>query len=195
MIRDPFGHTNLSDQETSVLRLAAQGCTDREIARRMSVSEKTIDTYWSRIRQKLDARNRTHAVAIAYQEAMEDSQLDPLFGCEDILRNTAEGVWILDLYGRTVFANQKIAELFGYDLAEMEKLSGWDVLDEEGRSEARKFVEKYPDGRRESFRFRFKRKDGSDLNVIMTTSPILNEDGKPIRYLALLNEIPDEIAS
>lgn len=192
MIRDPFGHTNLSDQETSVLRLAAEGCTDREIARRMHVSEKTIDTYWSRIRQKLDARNRTHAVAIAYQEAMEDSQLDPLFGCDQMLRDTAEGVWILDLHGRTVFANQRLADLFGYSLEEMEGRSGWDLLDEEGRIEARKLVENYPEGRRESFKFRFKKKDGSDLDVIMTTSPILNDEGKMIRSLALVNEIPPE---
>ncbi|HZH98126.1 MAG TPA: helix-turn-helix transcriptional regulator, partial [Fimbriimonadaceae bacterium] len=66
---DPFSRISLSDQESAVLRHAAVGLTDREIAQKMSVSEKTIDTYWSRIRQKLNARNRTHAVAIAYREA------------------------------------------------------------------------------------------------------------------------------
>lgn len=188
MIRDPFAHSNLSDQETAVLRLASEGCTDREIAQKLKVSEKTIDTYWSRIRQKLDARNRTHAVAIAFKDAYED-KLDPLFGCDEMLKECEEGIWIVDQRGNTVFANQKLADMFGYTLEEMQKMSGWDLLDDEGRVAARKMVEEFPDGRRDSFYFRYKRKDGSDLHVMMSTTPITDDSGRPIRSLGMLNEI------
>jgi PAS domain S-box-containing protein len=191
MIRDPFAHTNLSDQETAVLRLAADGLTDREIAGRMAVSEKTVDTYWSRIRQKLVARNRTHAVAIAYKGAYED-RLDPLYGCDSMLADCEEGVWIIDLRGNTIYANQKLADMFGFTLDEMQKVNGWDLLDEEGRAEAKRMAEEFPTGRRDTFRFRFKKKDGSDLCVVMTTSPIMDDSGKQIRSLAMLNDITNE---
>ena len=171
-----------------MLRLAAEGLTDREIARRMKVSEKTVDTYWSRIRQKLAARNRTHAVAIAYKAAYRDPR-DPFFGCDEMLADSEEGVWITDLKGNTVYVNQKMADMFGYTCEELGHLNGWDLLDDKGRAAARKMNE-FPVGRNGPFNFRFKRKDGSDLNVLMTISPIKDENGTQIRSLALINEVP-----
>jgi PAS domain S-box-containing protein len=163
--------------------------TDREIAARMSVSEKTVDTYWARVRQKLDARNRTHAVAIAYRFAYEDRR-DPLFGCSEMLGESEEGVWIIDLHGNTIYANKKLADLFGYSKEEMQRLNAWDLLDDEGRAEARRTSEEFPSGRRDTYRFRFKKKDGTDLRVLMTQSPICDEHGNEIRSLVMLNEIP-----
>lgn len=187
MIKDPFAHLSLSDQEASVLRLAALGNTDREIAQRMAVSEKTVDTYWSRIRLKLEARNRTHAVAIAYREAYEDNH-HPLFGCDEMLSDSEEGVWIIDRNGNTVYANRKLAAMFGYSEQEMQKLSGWDLLDENGRSEARK-LEDFPMDHKRTLKFRFRRKDGSNLWVLMSATPIRDEGGQPFRCLAMVNEI------
>jgi PAS domain S-box-containing protein len=190
MIRDPFAQSNLSEQESSVLRLAARGHTDKEIAQRMGVSEKTIDTYWSRIRNKLDARNRTHAVAIAFRRALHD-QHDPLFGCDEMLKNSEEGVWIMDLHAETVYVNEKAAKMFGYKPEAMAQISGWDLMDEEARATIRKISDGFPKGRQDSFKFRFKRSDGSDLWVLMTITPILDEEGRQIRTLALLNELPN----
>lgn len=191
MIRDPFAHSNLSDQETAVLRLAAEGLTDKEIASRMKVSEKTVDTYWARVRQKLDARNRTHAVAIAFKDAYEN-KLHPLFGCDEMLADCQEGVWIIDMRGNTVYANQKLADMFGYSLEYMQKVNGWELLDEHGRAEARKLSVDFPTGPLDSFKFRFKKSDGSDLWVLMSTSPIRDENGNQIRSLAMLNALPEE---
>jgi PAS domain S-box-containing protein len=192
---DPFSRISLSDQESAVLRHAAEGMTDREIALKMSVSEKTIDTYWSRIRQKLNARNRTHAVAIAYRETYEN-RLDPLFGCDEMLQQSEEGVWIVDRKGDTVFANKKLADMFGYSTDEMQKKNYLDVLDERAKEEAHQLIRStrksdddslHASGK--SFNFRFKRADGSDCHVLMTTTPIMNEEGECFRTLAMLNEI------
>lgn len=53
---------SLSNQEMVVLRVLAEGCTDREIAHRLSVSEKTVGTQVSSILRKLEVANRTQAV-------------------------------------------------------------------------------------------------------------------------------------
>ena len=45
--------------------LAANGSGDKEIARQINVSVATIRTYWDRVKVKLGARNRTHAVVVA----------------------------------------------------------------------------------------------------------------------------------
>lgn len=55
----------LSVQEGVVLGYIAEGLTTKEIALHLNVSTRTIETYLSRLFQKLGASTRTQAVAIA----------------------------------------------------------------------------------------------------------------------------------
>ena len=55
----------VSPRELDVLRLMADGSTNREIANTLFISEKTAIAHVSRILGKLGAANRMEAVAIA----------------------------------------------------------------------------------------------------------------------------------
>ncbi len=57
----------LSERELEVLRLLAEGCTNREVGERLVISLSTVKGHISNIIGKLDARNRTEAVARARQ--------------------------------------------------------------------------------------------------------------------------------
>jgi DNA-binding NarL/FixJ family response regulator len=56
---------DLTDREREVLRLLADGCDTAEIARRLAYSEPTIKNVVQRLFERLQARNRPHAVAVA----------------------------------------------------------------------------------------------------------------------------------
>ncbi len=60
----------LTDRETEVLRLVAQGLTNDEIAERLFLSPLTAKTHVSRIMQKLHARDRVQLVVIAYESGL-----------------------------------------------------------------------------------------------------------------------------
>ncbi|HEX8551268.1 MAG TPA: response regulator transcription factor [Abditibacteriaceae bacterium] len=55
----------LSEREATVLRLIAQGHTNKEIAAQLHLSVKTIETYKTRFRDKLDLRSRADIVRYA----------------------------------------------------------------------------------------------------------------------------------
>jgi len=67
-LRDMQDHNRineLSEQEKQVLFLIAEGKTNKEIAEKMVLSEKTIRNYVSQILSKLDVSNRAEAAAYA----------------------------------------------------------------------------------------------------------------------------------
>lgn len=55
----------LSDQERTVLDLIGEGLTNRQIAERMFLAEKTIKNYVSRLLSKLGMERRTQAAVLA----------------------------------------------------------------------------------------------------------------------------------
>jgi two-component system, NarL family, response regulator DevR len=56
---------NLTEQERRILALVAEGLTDREIAQRMFLSEKTVKNYVSSLLAKLGMKRRTQAAVLA----------------------------------------------------------------------------------------------------------------------------------
>lgn len=67
-------HESLSDRELEVLKLAAQGQSDREIAGALSIAEATVKGHMRNIYGKLEVPNRAAAVAEAYKQKLMSSQ-------------------------------------------------------------------------------------------------------------------------
>ena len=59
----------LTPREAEVLSLVARGCTNREIARTLVITEKTTEVHVTHILRKLDVATRLQAAAIAHRLA------------------------------------------------------------------------------------------------------------------------------
>jgi DNA-binding CsgD family transcriptional regulator len=104
----------LSEQEAAVAKLVAAGHTNRQIAARLHLSERTVETLLRGIRKGLGLRSRAQLAAWSVERvatAIEDTQT-PLTGRErEIVRLVAEGhpnrqiAVDLDIAERTVEAH------------------------------------------------------------------------------------------
>lgn len=61
---------DLTDREKEVLRLVAEGSTNRDIAGKLNVTENTVKYHLKNILEKLHLRNRAQAVAYAMQTGL-----------------------------------------------------------------------------------------------------------------------------
>lgn len=61
---------DLTERELEVLRLIAQGMSNRELAQTLTISEKTVKTHVSNILSKLHLADRTQAAIYAYKHGI-----------------------------------------------------------------------------------------------------------------------------
>ena len=62
----------LTERELEVLRLIARGMSNKQIARELVLSEKTVKTHVSNILAKLHVADRTQAALYAVREGLAD---------------------------------------------------------------------------------------------------------------------------
>jgi DNA-binding NarL/FixJ family response regulator len=67
-------HKELSEREKDVLRLMALGYSNKEIAARLKVGIKSVDTYKTRFMEKLGLKNRVEVVRYAKLQGLMDEE-------------------------------------------------------------------------------------------------------------------------
>ena len=60
----------ITRRELQTLKYIAEGMTSNDISKLMEISNHTVDWYMNSLQEKLDARNRQHAVAIALRTGL-----------------------------------------------------------------------------------------------------------------------------
>ncbi len=65
----------LTERETSILKAAARGLSNAEIAKELWVTQQTVKFHLTNIYRKLGVKNRTEATRLAYQQGLVESPL------------------------------------------------------------------------------------------------------------------------
>ncbi|HET6692695.1 MAG TPA: PAS domain S-box protein, partial [Pedococcus sp.] len=103
----------------------------------------------------------------------------------DIVETSMDGIWVIDDQGRTLYANSRIAELLGRTPEELDGLTVFDALDDQGRHQ---FAEHLRDLRRGELHSHeveclWVRKDGGKLWVLVRESALHDEQGNLLGFL------------
>jgi DNA-binding NarL/FixJ family response regulator len=93
----------LSTRETEIVQLISEGCSNRQIARRLSIAESTVKSHLSSALGKLGVRSRGEAVSVVFKGGLSGGRWTELTARQtEVLRLVAAG-----------YSNQRIAESLG----------------------------------------------------------------------------------
>jgi PAS domain S-box-containing protein len=110
-----------------------------------------------------------------------------------IVETAGEGIWLLDVEGRTTFANEKLASLFGTEVAAMIGQPYSDFMTDEQSDSARSVLASRHSGVADHHEWPYVRPDGSDGWVLVSGSPMYGSNGDVVGSLAMVTEITDRV--
>ena len=108
-----------------------------------------------------------------------------------IVDTALEGIWMVDAAACTTFVNGPIAEMLGYPPAELQGRPLLDFVDEAARPEVARYLAECRDGCPAQHDFRFRHRLGQEIWAIVSTSPILGEQGQFMGALSLVTNITE----
>ena len=89
----------------------------------------------------------------------------------------ADGIWLVDPDGRTVFVNDALATMLGYPADEMRGRFFFDFLDADARLEAMHVLQRRASGESVPDDFRFLRRDGTSRWASVSIRPVIDAQG------------------
>jgi PAS domain S-box-containing protein len=112
-----------------------------------------------------------------------------------LLETAHEGVWMIDLHGRTQYVNKRMAALLGYDQSEMRGRNALAFVYKADRPESKMRLRRRSVGVSEQYEVRFVRRDRSIVWVILAGSPVVDEFGNVVGSLGMITDVTEERAS
>ena len=61
---------NLTDREVEILKLIAQGLTNKEIGEKLFISHRTVDTHRTNLQKKLNVKNIAGLIRFTYESGI-----------------------------------------------------------------------------------------------------------------------------
>ncbi|MFN8592779.1 MAG: PAS domain S-box protein [Thermomicrobiales bacterium] len=106
-----------------------------------------------------------------------------------LLETANEGVWLLDPAGNTRFANDRMAALLAVTPADLAATTMFDYVYPEDGDAMRQRLRATLAGEAAVFDFRLRRRDGGEVMVLASASPVQDGDGKIVGALGLYTDV------
>ena len=108
-----------------------------------------------------------------------------------IVETAQEGIWQVDAQGRTTFANQRMAQMLGTTVAQMQGRPFFDFIAPPDRADAEAKFEQRRQGQAARHDFRFARTDGHELWTTISTIPLFAANGTYDGAIAMVTDITE----
>ena len=108
-----------------------------------------------------------------------------------IVETAFEGVWIIDRNNKTTFVNHRMADMLGYAPEEMLGRPVLAFMDPDAQAAFAANRDRRQQGHQPEHEFRFRRKNGSEVWVLLEASPELDAAGTYVGSLAMVTDVTE----
>ncbi len=110
-----------------------------------------------------------------------------------IVETSPDGIWVIDLQGRTIYANEVISRMYGIAHEDVGRLWAQDTLDAPGKVEFEEHLRSVRAGtlNKVDVEVRFHDKDGNGTWITLRESPLHDADGTLVALLHRTSEYDD----
>jgi PAS domain S-box-containing protein len=108
-----------------------------------------------------------------------------------IVDNAHEGIWLIDIHGKTAFVNPQMAAMLGYRPEEMKGRGVEEFLSNESIPEFRQKIAARKKGLTSQYDLKFHRKDGAPLWAIVNAAPLLDSGGQVTGAFGMVTDISE----
>jgi PAS domain S-box-containing protein len=136
-------------------------------------------------------RLRVYGLDITERKSAEEALGESEARYRLIFETANEGIWVTDGERRTVLVNQRMADMLGYSVDELLGRFPAEFLCAGQEPVALKTRQELSAGETTHYEFKFRRKDGSDLWVISSASPVRDREGRLISTISMLTDITE----
>jgi len=119
------------------------------------------------------------------KEALKESELR----YRQIVETAQEGIWLVDENQVTVFVNNKLCEILGYEKQEMTGKHIYAFMDAEGKQIKAKLAEKKHTAEISHSDFKYISKTGKEVWASISANPIFDENGRYTGSLRMITDI------
>jgi PAS domain S-box-containing protein len=102
-----------------------------------------------------------------------------------------EGIWVVDDRGVITYANQRLADLLGHPTGSLLGRPVYDFIEADSHAGARRTLSRRGTSASQSQDIRFRRRDGSQLWGLVSSSPILGKDAALVGTVGMVTDITE----
>jgi PAS domain S-box-containing protein len=108
-----------------------------------------------------------------------------------LIETALEGVWVVDREGRTTFANRAMEKMLGDPPGGLVGRSLYEFIDAERRAVTKRNLSERFNGVAREHEAKIVRRDGTEMWVNMSTTPLVDDDGNISEALAMVTDITE----
>ena len=112
-----------------------------------------------------------------------------------LLETSRDPVWVTDLEGRTIFANERLADFLGVSREDLAERSGFDFLSPEQAQRGRAALARRSEGVMERYELAFTRSDGTEVPAEVSGAPLTGPGGEVIGTVAVIADLTERKAA
>lgn len=104
-----------------------------------------------------------------------------------------EGIWIADKDDRVTYVNKKLVDILGRTRGEIVGKKIFDFTDEKNRALMKESIEGSRKGRRDTYKFSVRSKDGQFVPMLVSTTPMQDKQGRYIGTVQLCSDMSVQV--